>query len=260
MKFSLIITNYNQKYGYGHYNRSKRLYDYLKKNVKIRFTSKPNKNEYKNYDNLIFDLPDYKNFLKGYKVRRGQKIIALDYNGKEKIDINYAIFSKSKNALLNYVSLENTFIEKLKFKKKNRQFSLIALGGYDRKKESLKIAKNIIKLFNIKVLIVYGPLNKKKTCIKEKKIKIIYNPKNFKKIQSECKFAVTNGGLTLKEMLSLKKSVFAIPQTPAEKKLCKKLKKHFKFNYGNISNLKFEKFKSKTNLKFKGLENFKKIL
>ena len=36
----------------------------------------------------------------------------------KKIGINFAILSKSKNALINYVSLENTFIEKLKFKKK----------------------------------------------------------------------------------------------------------------------------------------------
>jgi len=61
-------------------------------------------------------------------------------------------------------------------------------------------------------------------------------------------------------MLSLNKSVFAIPQTPEEKKLCKKLKNHFKFNYGNLSNLRIVKFKSKTNLKFKGLKNFKKII
>ena len=260
MRSSLIITNFNQKYGYGHYNRSKRLYCYLKKKVKIRFISKPNKDQYKNYDNLIFDLPHYNDFLKGYKVRTNQKIIALDYNGKKKIDVNFAILSKSKNALLNYVSLENTFIEKPKFTKKKDLYTLISLGGYDRKNESLKIAKKIIKLFNTKVLIVYGPLNKKKRLIKEKKIKIIYNPKNFKKIQSECNFAVTNGGLTLKEMLSLNKSVFAIPQTLAEKKLCKKLKNHFRFNYGNLSNLRIVKFKSKTNLKFKGLKNFKKII
>ena len=260
MTLSLIITKYNQKYGYGHYNRSKRLYNYLKKKIKIRFISKPNIDEYKNYDNLICDLPNYKNFLKGYKVKKDQKIIALDYNGKKKIDINFAILNNSKNASLNYVSLENTFIENLKFKKKNSLFVLISLGGYDRKKESLKIAKKIIKLFNTKVLIVYGPLNKKIKLKEEKKIKIIYNPKNFKKIQSECSFAVTNGGLTLKEMLSLKKSVFAIPQTPAEEKLCKKLKNHFEFNYGNLSNFKIVKFKSKNSLKFKGLRNFKKII
>ena len=118
MTLSLIITKYNQKYGYGHYNRSKRLYNYLKKKIKIRFISKPNIDEYKNYDNLIFDLPNYKNFLKGYKVKKDQKIIALDYNGKKKIDINFAILNNSKNASLNYVSLENTFIENLKFKKK----------------------------------------------------------------------------------------------------------------------------------------------
>lgn len=255
MKRILITATGSKIYGNGHISRSLKIYSFLRKKYKsVYFSKKINKKKIKNYNCLIFDLPTYKSFK--VKRKKNQKIICLDYNGKSKIDVNFSIFCKSNFAKKNLTSIKNTIIDfnfnpKVKIKKK---FILVTLGGGNVLKKSLQVVKQIRKIDKkILIYVALGPFGNFYKKIPPKNTFFLKNSTNFKYYQKFCWFAISNGGLTLKEIISLNKNVYAIPQNKNEMSLCKILKKYYDFNYGNIKNLKIQKFKN-TKMNFNGLK------
>ena len=261
MKKILIIAQGDKKSGNGHLSRSKKIYFFLKSLYEnVDFTTKINKKKLENYNYLIFDLPSY-NYFKIDK-KKNQKIICLDYNGKYKIDINFSILTKSNFARKNIVSTKNTIINfnfdpKIKIK---RKFILVTLGGGNILKKSLEAVRQVRKVD--KKTIIYVALGPFSNFYKKKSLRNTYfinNSKHYKYYQKFCWFAISNGGLTLKELISLNKNIYAIPQNENETKLCKILNKNYKFNFGTTKKLKIEKFKN-SKIIFNGLNRLLKVL
>ena len=129
----LIITKSNINIGTGHITRSNTIYQDLKKYFHTKIIFNENKKIYSKYDILIFDLPNYKNFLKNY-VYKEQKIICLDYNGKYEIDLNFSSVKKSKYAKKNSCSIKNIIIPKIKLKTKKKKLYSFIIGRVRPKK------------------------------------------------------------------------------------------------------------------------------
>ena len=263
MRKILIICKSNKRFGTGHITRAKTIYNEIKNKFKVRLIKNEQKNIYNNYDVLIFDLPSYKNFLQSYNYKN-QKIICLDYNGKYKIDLNFSSVKYSKNAKINNVSIKNIICEQdYKLKKKKKKYILISLGGSDPKNYTKKILLKLLKIGNYQIKVVLGKLNfnsKNFEKYENKKISILKNPKNFKKLQSECNYAITNGGMTLCEMINLNKNVFAIPKHIKEYNFCKLLQKEYNLKFGKIEDLKITRYKYKKKIKLGNKEFVRSII
>ena len=159
MKKVLIIAEGNINAGNGHLTRSKTIYKIIKPFFQTKIIYKQNKQKYKDYDILIFDLPEYNKFLKNYNFKN-QKIICIDYNGKYKIDLNFSSILFSKNAKKNCVSIRNIIIDKKNNKITSKNFILLSMGGSDPKNFTKKILKKLIINNNLNIKVILGNLNK----------------------------------------------------------------------------------------------------
>lgn len=252
MKKVLLITKSNASQGIGHTTRSKAIYKELRKFYLTKMITKEDKKHYSKYDILIFDLPSYKDFLKNYDYR-DQKIVCLDYDGKYPIDLNFSSIKTSRYAKKNSVTIDNIIIDTQRSNiSKKDNFILLTMGGSDPKNYTKKILLKILKNNFTKIKVVLGSLNNNfKTFknINKKNITILKNPKNYKLLQSTCTYAITNGGMTMCEMIYIKKNIFAVPKNQNEKNFCKLVSKKYNLKFGSIKDIKFLNYKYKSKLK-----------
>ena len=125
-----FITDFSLNTGLGNFFRSKEIFEKAKLSHDCNFIILSKSKKINCKANLaVLDLPNRKYDIKKIKnkyLKKNGKVVALDYNHPEKIDVNIGLLKKSKKAKKNYVSLKYIIIRKkfLKLKKKNIQLNL----------------------------------------------------------------------------------------------------------------------------------------
>ncbi len=154
--------------------------------------------------------------------------VGLDWFGREALPmINISIFPHYPVLSLkkNYIGFQYVLIRPEIRKAKNRYLTndggyvFVSLGGGDLLNQGGIVANTLASL-GYSVLLINGPLHddgEEKT--DNIKVRIVKNPLNFSELMAQSKFVVANGGGCLFEALYLGKAVFAIPQTPFERKI-----------------------------------------
>lgn len=232
----VIFTEFSKKIGMGHFVRSKRLYEYLKKDFKVFYYINKSKKFIKDYTNknsknitYIFDFKNYEN--KGYEIQKKCNYLFFDKNQKNKKNVFYLnpLFPwKKKLSGPKWFCYPPNFFNVKKNKNKNKKI-LICQGGTDAHNNInslIKILKN--EIGNIKVdLNVLIPkefkINKK---LKDKySIRFYSNVKNMSKFLINFDHIVTSCGGLSYEINSLGINCTYITSEPTEIKLAKFLEK-----------------------------------
>ena len=218
-----ILTDGNNKYGFGHISRSQTLANFLVDNgykVKVIVLSTVNLEVFSTNDNVIIDIPYNGDFL-FKKINSYCKVIGLDYLGEVKLDLVINVFDYKRYEYSNKINgLEYAIIRKdvvhLIHTDSVKEGVLIMLGAYDVN----NFANNIIKELDSKG-IETTVIEKDKnidTSIFNHCIHYV-NSSNVAKIMKNSLWAVSNGGSSMLELMSLGKAIHVLPQSNAEKAL-----------------------------------------
>ena len=174
-------------------------------------------------DILICDTPFgidsvIKKFVQKKKI---YKVLLLDDLNRPKLEkctiINgiksFKAKIKSNNTVRIYSGVKYILLDKLysntSINKKNKKFTiLLTLGGTDLGNNLYKILSILIKIPNIKILVIVGSQIKKNSQIfkiKNKKIKFVFNKKNLYKYYCNSTISITAGGISMFESVALNK-------------------------------------------------------
>ena len=219
-------SNINFFFLYKELTNSKTLLDSLSRKNHIIFDKNfENKLSFvKKNDIILCDTPfgidqDLKKLITSKNLK---KIILIDDLNKPLIKnctiINGIIYFKkklikSKNIKLyqgpNYVLLNKNYVS-TKIKKENKIFTiLVCLGGTDLNNNLSRIVKILDNISNIKILLIIGSQIKNDNKIfnlpKKKNIIFIIGKKNIYKYFHKADIALTAGGITMFESISLNK-------------------------------------------------------
>ena len=257
-----IFTYTNKNIGYGHYKRSKILYEYLKNYFNCSFYTNQNitKKKIAKSDVIIFDH-HYKRI--NNELIKDKFVIGLDYYGKSNFNRNILVLKQKKiYTKYNNINIENIIIDKkkLNYKKKNikKNSVLISLGSSNKKKLISKIISNLIDP-KFKITIIKGLYNSEKLK-KYKNVKIFNFRDDFYDLLRNHEFIITNTATTLFEAIYLKKKIISIPQTKFEENLYHKIFQN-KFNLKNLNlEIKPYNFKIFKKYKFNGEIRIKKYI
>jgi len=214
----LIIYEYNNKTGGGHFGRSKNIFKNLKKKyhrTSIKNIKNIKKKILDNYDYYIFDIKNYNNNFYRYASKKKNSILTIENFQNNLSKYNLSIYdhnSSIKN--VRYKGLHFAPIDKRlnvkRIVKKDTIF--IFLGSVYKKKIQLKKIVNSIDYTKYKVII--SPLNKISK-FKNQKIKFS-SKRNWIKYFKNSEYCILSGGVTLLEALFMKKKCFVIPQNNLE--------------------------------------------
>ena len=223
-----IITDGNLKFGLGHILRSKTLAKFLMKDgheVELIILSEINLKTLYVYNDVVIDVPYEGDFLLT-KINPKSKVIGLDYIGQSNLDLVVNVFDfnrykgANQNTGLKYAIIREDVVSLIEKKIYKRDKVLVMLGSFDKN----KYAYDVIRFTDI---------NKLPTSFieKEKSIDISFfeycthfeNPKNLASIMNESAWAISNGGSTMLELMSLGIAVHVLPQTKAEMALAEKI-------------------------------------
>ncbi len=219
----IFLTAFSDKIGYGHLNRCLNFQKIIENKFKKTLIYSIGKKKFKNTIQLksihklskvknkiiIVDLP--KNYLKKYEFlkNKNQLILVDNYlKHKNSYSIIPTIIPLVKNKKIksgkNWIILDPT-INKIRNKNiKQTSRALILFGG-----SLVPNNKQIFyfKNFFLEYLFVLGPLvNKKKiNFFKKNNIKFVQNPADFFNLIQSSKYIFTRYGITMYEILSLKK-------------------------------------------------------
>ncbi len=173
----------------------------------------------------IIDLPyDMTQYIENFS-KAGAKVLTLEYFDTSAIpDLNISVLdfpagmSSASNISfgLNYIIIRNQ-IRNLDNKNTNNNYGHIMLGGALTSELLNEIYLKIKNLNTpIKVIInEYQNIEK----INNENIEILVNPDELPNLMNGCSWCVTNGGITMLEMIYLDKNIFVYPQTQIEKRL-----------------------------------------
>ena len=154
--------------------------------------------------------------------------VGLDWFGREALPmINISIFPHYPVLSLKktYIGFKYILIRPEIRKAKHRyltsdgEYVFVSLGGGDLLNQGGSVANTLASL-GYSVLLINGPLHDDSEEETDNlKVRIVKNPLNFSELMAQSKFVVANGGGCLFEALYLGKPVFALPQTPFERKV-----------------------------------------
>ncbi len=255
----IFLTAFSDKIGYGHLNRclnfQKIIENKFKKTLIYSIGKKKFKNtiqlrsihKLSNFKNkiIIVDLP--KNYLKKYEFlkNKNQLILVDNYlKHKNSYSIIPTVIPLVKNKKIksgkSWIILD-PIINKIRNKNiKQTSRALILFGGsLVPKNKQIFYFKN----FFLEYLFVLGPLvNKKKiNFFKKNNIKFVQNPADFFNLIQSSKYIFTRYGITMYEILSLKKKpiVFIENEDNDRKKEINYLKNKQIIDTFHINNTKF---------------------
>ena len=264
-----ILTKANEPLGFGHFNRCKILLEeFLKKKhyaklyvIGKRFNYGKRIKFIKFIDNVdqirqasdLFIVDCYErrdSFYSKIFAKISKKIVVFqdeeNYNLKF---ISGVINSGIKNKKINnlkcffgnkYLLLDKKYRYK-KFKEKNYIF--ICFGGSDPLNLLPKYINLTLNHTKFKIIVAIIKSNKYLLKLKKnKRVKILVNPKSLNKIMGESKFAVSSGGNVLNELTSLKKRVVCIALAKNQIKKSKDIKSKRITYLGFYKQLKNHKF------------------
>ena len=222
-----ILTDGNNKYGFGHISRSQTLANFLIDNsykVEVIILSTVNLETCCINNNVIIDTPYNGDFLLK-KINSHFKVIGLDYAGDAKLDLVINVFDYQRYKHSNQINgLDYAIIRKDVVYPIHgdiiKERVLIMLGAYDLN----NFANNIIQELDSKGI---------ETTVIEKEKKIdtsIFNhciqhvnPNNIAEIMRRSLWAISNGGSSMLELMALGKATHIMPQSNAEKALALKI-------------------------------------
>jgi spore coat polysaccharide biosynthesis predicted glycosyltransferase SpsG len=235
-KIVVIFSEFSKKIGMGHYVRSKRLYEYLKKNFKVFYYLNKSKNFIKYYtsknsENItyIFDFKNYKN--KGYKIQKKCNYLFFDKNQKNKKNVfhlNPLLPWEKKLSGPKWFCYPPNFFMVKKKEKKNKKI-LICQGGTDAHNNLntlIRIIRNEVGSIKVDLNVLIPKEFKIDKNLKKKySIKFYRNIKNMSKFLINFDHIVTSCGSLSYEINSLGISCTYISSEPREIKLAKFLEK-----------------------------------
>lgn len=246
----VIFTEFSKKKGLGHYVRSKRLYDFLKKKYNTFFYVNKTRYFISNYLKIntskiifLFDFKNYKNH--NYKTKDFFYFICFDcpFSRKSFLNINPLIPKKNTFSGPKWFAYPENFFKKKILKKKNKYKKiLICQGGSDANNNItslIDIIKNKIKdeEFELNVLV---PEFYKISSIQKKKYSVKYhaNIKNMKFFLNQFDHIVTSCGLLAYEINFFGISCTYVTSESREIKLAKYFEKK---KFGNFFTMKQKK-------------------
>ena len=151
-------------------------------------------------------------------------------------DLNISVLMPPKligNESIQYNGLDYIIIRSEIKKIKNntsKDYGLIMLGG-SIKLDNLKKITNLLE-YHSKVKIILGPYTDLiKFENKNENHEYLKNPENLPELMAECNWCITNGGISMLEMIYLRKNILVIPQTNLEKTLSGLMKKNKKVDF-----------------------------
>jgi spore coat polysaccharide biosynthesis predicted glycosyltransferase SpsG len=223
-----IIADGGANYGYGHLSRSRELtyvfeqagfgVDYVDLFSSSLAPAQYSAQRSANQDLTIIDLPYDGDAWLAEARSSGQCIIGLDYFGHGCPDIiirmNPPLAPVPCHRLL--YGLDYAIIRRdiRAAPRSNGNHVLVVIGGADINDRGETVAKTVSD-WGFETILVRGPLTKRGE-ISAQRFAILDDPPDFAWLLGGCAWAVTNGGTTMVEAMSLGKAVYAIPQTPEE--------------------------------------------
>ncbi len=236
----VIFTEFSKKIGMGHYVRSNRLYQYLKKNFKVLYYINKNKKFIENFTNknsknitYIFDFKNYED--RGLIIQKKCNYFFFDKTKKNKKNIFYLnpLFpwreGLSGPKWFCYPPNFFNFIKNKNVDKKQLKKILICQGGTDAHNNInsiIKIIKNEIKDIKVDLNVLIPKKFKINKKLKDKySIKFFSNIKNISKFIINFDHIVTSCGGFSYEINSLGIDCSYITSEPREIKLAKFLEK-----------------------------------
>ena len=272
-----ILSDGNNKIGYGHIARSKALYYFLKQRLPTTFENVSQRSlkssEILNNKITIIDI------TQGYddeiliEKKATSLLVCLDYFGDISIDYNIVVFPHTKPVAnfstfigLDYIILREDILTIKNNQKAKDEYFLVTIGGADINNYSFSLAKRIHKQ-GFKVKVSLGPLF---NFVLDNKypFEVLNNPSNFHEVLNNASVVICNGGGTLFESLYLNKRCYVIPQSKEEENIAKYLlEKKLILGMGfnnfcaeNISKIINEEINQKNIIDGKGVERVFEII
>lgn len=230
-----IICDGGGLYGVGHIRRSYSLAYALRDAaipVKFTITSDTGKKYKKDFVSTdikpalqIIDLPYEIQPWVNKAREKNIPIVALDYFGNAQPTLTISIYEHIKPlpegrrvSGLEYAIIRSNIIKEKPTSIKGN--IVIMIGGSDLNHVGESIALNLSAAVN-KINLIQGPAIVEDYISESEKVFVHKSPVNLEAIMATCDWAVTNGGGSMMEMMSLGKAVYVVPQTNDELKLAK---------------------------------------
>lgn len=234
-----IVCDGGKKYGFGHIRRSYSLAQALKHcgySVQYKAASKDAEKLLPEFTSstlkpniCVLDLPyEINNWL--LKNNRGDiPIIALDYCGSTTTTCVINIFEHKlpppigfRLSGLEYAMVRPEISRLTPIEGGNDV--VIMIGGSDLNQVGGLIANSLANA-GIRVSLIQGPAYQGDYVTESPLVTCLKTPHDLEKRMSTCRWAVTNGGGSMMEMMYLGKAVHVIPQTRAESNFAKSILK-----------------------------------
>lgn len=174
-------------------------------------------------DVAVFDLPyEISSHLRPLKAK-GVPSVALDYFGTAAPDVTISILERGQAKL---PGVRRSGLDYAIIRKEIQETTpawpgrgvLVIIGGGDIHGVGASVAERVARFEP--VTLVEGPsrTNSYRSSLRLP-IRHVKNPSDLARRMAHCRWAVTNGGTTMMEMMYLGKTVHVIPQTPHEERL-----------------------------------------
>jgi hypothetical protein len=176
-------------------------------------------------DLTLIDLPyDGDHWLTDAR-SRGESVIGLDYLGQGRPDLVIRMNSSLSNVppyrLL--FGLDYAIIRReIRLAPRGPgNYVLVSIGGADINDQCASCA-GTVSTWGVETILVRGPFTKQRN-LSAAKYTILDEPANFAHLLGGCAWAITNGGTTMVEALSMGKAVYVVPQTEEETRFAQEL-------------------------------------
>tara|TARA_B100000900_G_C20576536_1_gene715583 strand:+ start:1039 stop:1902 length:864 start_codon:yes stop_codon:yes gene_type:complete len=247
-----ILTDLGYKHGLGHYIRcneiKKRL---LKSKISIDLyviSQIENFEKIKRYDLYILDLPyDMTNYIEKYQ-NMGSKVLTLEYFDTKSVpDLNISVMEFPKFMNQKGYNLRSGFqyiiireeIRLLKcLDESETKYCLIMLGGSASQDLILNIISKI-KNPSMKLKIIHPFCDELSFNETIKNVQIIGNTSTIPKLMAKSSFCITSGGITMLEMIYLKKIIYSYPNNDKENLLAEIMKQRNLISGLNLKSIDF---------------------
>ncbi|MBF0096746.1 MAG: hypothetical protein HQM04_11645 [Magnetococcales bacterium] len=225
-----MICDGNRQCGFGHIRRSLALAKTLQqRGHRVRLTllsphEFPNRGDWPHdagaVDVWLLDLPYPGDHWVAKARYAGQPVLTLDYSGQLAPDQNVAIFDHGvlpihvpQKVGLSYAIIRDE-VRALAPATTGRGV-LVCLGGGDLNGIGMSIAHRLAALGE-QVTLIEGPFVPERAIADTLPFTVLRTPEDLPARMAACRWAVTNGGTTMMEMMCLGKPVHVLPQTEAE--------------------------------------------